>query len=56
MKETKLDLIKTLIIGGFSLLGFILTIKLAVIYYEANFVEYALPSFCSINDFVTGSL
>lgn len=35
-----------------SLLGILTTIKLAVIYFEANFNPYALPSFCSINEFI----
>ena len=35
-----------------SLIGFVLTIKLAMIYYTANYDKYALASFCSINDFV----
>ena len=32
-----------------SLVGIIITIKLACIYYVANFQQYALSSFCSIN-------
>ena len=35
-----------------SLVGIIITIKLACIYYVANFQQYALSSFCSINDFI----
>ncbi len=35
-----------------SVIGFALTIKLAMIYYSANYDKYALSSFCSINDFV----
>ena len=35
-----------------ALLGLGLSIKLAHIYYVANFDKYALSSFCSINDFV----
>ena len=35
-----------------SVCGFLLTIKLAMIYYNANYVKYSLSSFCSINDFV----
>lgn len=52
MKENKLELIKYLSIAILSVLGFMLTVKLALIYYDANFVKYSLPSFCSINDFV----
>ena len=43
---------KRLAILILSVLGFALTIKLAMIYYTANYEEYALSSFCSINDFV----
>lgn len=35
-----------------ALLGFITTIKLAIIYHEANFNPYALPSFCSVSEFI----
>ena len=35
-----------------SVLGLALSIKLAMIYYTANYDRYALSSFCSINDFV----
>lgn len=35
-----------------SVLGFALTIKLAMIYYVANFEKYALPSFCTINEII----
>ena len=35
-----------------SVIGFVLTIKLAMIYYVANFQKYALPSFCTINDII----
>lgn len=35
-----------------ALIGFITTIKLAVIYYEANFNPSYLGSFCSLNDFI----
>ena len=43
---------KKLAIQILSILGFIMTIKLAMIYYTANFDKYALPSFCSISDFI----
>lgn len=43
---------KKIIISILALLGFITTIKLAMIYYDANFNPYALPSFCSVNEFV----
>ncbi len=35
-----------------ALVGFITTIKLAIIYYNANFNPYALSSFCSVNEFI----
>lgn len=35
-----------------ALAGLALSIKLAHIYYVANFEKYALPSFCSISEFV----
>ena len=35
-----------------ALIGFALTVKLAMIYYSANYDQYALSSFCSINDFI----
>ena len=43
---------KKLLIGIIGLIGFITTIKLGIIYYNANFNPYALSSFCSVNDFV----
>lgn len=35
-----------------ALAGLILSVKLAMIYYVANYEKYALSSFCSINDFI----
>ena len=32
-------------------IGFITTIELAVVFYQANYNPYAEPSFCAINDF-----
>lgn len=43
---------KKLAIQILALLGLALSIKLAFIYYSANFDKYALSSFCSINDFI----
>ncbi len=43
---------KRIIVQILSLAGFVLTIKLAMIYYVANYEKYALASFCSINDFI----
>lgn len=35
-----------------ALIGIVTTIKLAVIYFNANFNPYALPSFCSVSEFI----
>ena len=35
-----------------SVIGFITSIKLAIIYWDSNFNPYAMSSFCSINDFI----
>lgn len=43
---------KTYIILSLVIIGFLVSLDLAYIYYEANFNQYALPSFCSISDFV----
>lgn len=43
---------KNLAIQLLALAGLALSIKLAFIYYAANFDKYALASFCSINDFI----
>jgi protein-disulfide isomerase/uncharacterized membrane protein len=43
---------KKIFILFFAFVGFLTTIKLAFIYYEANFDRYALPSFCSISEFI----
>ena len=43
---------KKLAIQILSVVGFALTIKLAIIFYVANYERYALASFCSINDFI----
>jgi len=44
--------IRKIVVFILALAGFITSLKLAMIYYDANFNEYALPSFCSINEFV----
>lgn len=46
------ECIKKWMIVLLSVVGFITTIKLAIIYYDSNFNPYALPSFCSINAFI----
>lgn len=43
---------KKVLIAALALIGIATTIKLAVIYYNANFNPYSLPSFCSVNDFI----
>ena len=43
---------KRIAIAFISLIGIITTVKLAIIYYNANFNPYALASFCSVNDFI----
>lgn len=43
---------KKLAIQILAVAGLALTIKLAMIYYVANYEKYALPSFCSINEFI----
>ena len=43
---------KKIAIAYIAVVGIITTIKLAVIYYNANFNPYALSSFCSVNDFI----
>lgn len=50
--EMNKELLKKIFLVFFMVIGFLLTIKLAVIYYDSNFNPYALPSFCSINQFV----
>jgi protein-disulfide isomerase/uncharacterized membrane protein len=51
-REIDKDLVKKIFILFFAFIGFLTTIKLAFIYYEANFDRYALPSFCSISEFI----
>ncbi len=43
---------KKVSIAVIAIIGIITTIKLAIIYYNANFNPYALSSFCSVNDFI----
>lgn len=43
---------KNVSIQVLALIGFGLAIKLAFIYYTANYDKYALSSFCAINDFI----
>lgn len=46
------ELFKKIIISILAFIGILVTIKLANVYYEANFNPYSLPSFCSINQFI----
>ena len=43
---------KKLAIQILTFVGLLLSVKLACIYYVANYEKYALSSFCSINDFI----
>lgn len=54
MEQKILDkiLVKKILIILVAFIGFLTTIKLAIIYYDANFNPYALPSFCSINQYI----
>jgi len=51
-KEVRGLFLKRIAIVFLALVGILTTIKLAFIYYDANFNPYALPSFCSINQYV----
>lgn len=51
-RETDKIVLKKIFIVFFAVIGILTTIKLAMIYYDANFNPYALPSFCSVNEFV----
>ena len=52
MEENKKSLWKTILISILVIIGIGVTIDLAYIYFQANFNEHALPSFCSVNDFI----
>jgi len=52
MDDNKLQFEKTFLIWMLLIVGILVTIDLAFIYYEANFNQYALPSFCSVSDFI----
>lgn len=43
---------KKIWIAILAIVGFLTTIKLAIIYFNANFNPYALSSFCSVNEFI----
>lgn len=46
------DFLRKIFIIFLAVVGIITTIKLAIIYYDSNFNPYALPSFCSVNQFI----
>ena len=50
MEKDRSQLTKTIIISVILLIAVVVTIDLAYIYYQANFNQYALPSFCSVNE------
>jgi len=50
MEKHSREFYKSIVIGFLVLLGFCVTVDLAYIYYQANFNEYALPSFCSVSE------
>ncbi len=52
MENDNRALQKTIIIGILVVIGFLITVDLAYIYYQANFNQYALPSFCSVSDLI----
>lgn len=52
MEEDKLQRQKTISIGILVLIGVLVTIDLAFIYYQANFNRYAMPSFCSVSELI----
>ena len=52
MEKDNLTIKKTVIISILVLIGFIITIDLAYIYHQANFNQFALPSFCTISDLI----
>lgn len=47
-----MPVIKKIIILILALAGSVITVKLSIIYYDSNFNPYALPSFCSVNQFI----
>ncbi len=47
-----MNIAKRITLTIIALIGFITSLKLAVIYWDVNFNPYAMPSFCSLNDFI----
>lgn len=52
MENSNKEKIKTSIILVLLLIGLIATIYLAQVYYDANFNQYSLGHFCTVNDFI----
>lgn len=52
MENVNLEKRKNIAIIIMVLLGVIITVDLAYIYYQANFNQYALPSFCSVSEVI----
>ncbi|HNW25571.1 MAG TPA: vitamin K epoxide reductase family protein [Candidatus Gastranaerophilaceae bacterium] len=52
MFNINVTVVRKIVIFILAVIGFATTVKLSVIYYDSNFNPYALPSFCSINQFV----
>jgi predicted DsbA family dithiol-disulfide isomerase/uncharacterized membrane protein len=52
MDEKALQTFKNVTISVLVLIAFAVTVDLAIIYYQTNFNQYALPSFCSVSDFI----
>lgn len=45
-------LMRKIYVAFWAIIGILITIKLAIIYFQANYNPYALPSFCSVNNFI----
>lgn len=43
---------KTITVAILSIIGLILTLELVYVYFKTNFIVGALPSFCTVNNFV----
>ena len=52
MENKEISLWRKIVIGIIAFIGFVTTIKLAMIYYNANFSANPHASFCSINEFI----
>ena len=52
MENKEISLWRKIVIGIIAFIGFVTTIKLAMIYYNANFSANPHTSFCSVNEFI----